>query len=96
MIIFLQTTLSMCTKRGSGSCLIIASAEINALQLSPITPEMKPHKIIPKVNEGKKISIGAPIIEPKIMPMDAIMTPMLIVTQKGPIVDLLYFCRTSI
>ena len=57
--------------------------------------EMNPHKINPADKKGKKSYKGVLKIVPKILPRQAIITPVEIVIQKGPKVDLLYLWRIS-
>lgn len=78
-----------------GSCLIIPSDEGKTVVASVITELMKPHKINPTERNGRNSFAGALKIFPKIIPMQAIDTPIETVIQKGPRLDLLYLCLIS-
>jgi hypothetical protein len=57
--------------------------------------EIKVQNIKPAVRKGRKSSVGDLNKPPKIRPIQAIITPVEIVIQKGPRDDLLYFCLIS-
>lgn len=62
---------------------------------SVIVEEIRPQVIKPAAKNGKKSDIGDLKREPKIIPMQAIITPVDIVIQKGPKVERLYRCLMS-
>ena len=78
-----------------GSCLIIPSAFGNTVVASVRTELTKPQRIRPTDKKGRNSRIGALKIFPKIMPIHAIVTPIEIVIQNGPKLDLLYLCLMS-
>lgn len=78
-----------------GSCRIIPSALGNTVVASVRTELINPQRIKPAERKGKNSWIGALKIFPKIMPIHAIVTPIEIVIQKGPKLDLLYLCLMS-
>ena len=78
-----------------GSCRIIPSAFGNTVVASVRTELIKPQRIKPADRKGKNSRIGALKIFPKIMPIHAIVTPIEIVIQNGPKLDLLYLCLMS-
>ena len=78
-----------------GSCRMIPSALGNTVVASVRTQLMKLHKIKPADKKGKNSRIGALKIFPKIMPIHAIVTPIEMVIQKGPKLDLMYLCLMS-
>lgn len=82
-----QTMRKIWTKNGIGSCLIILSASINPLQPSLMTLVMKVHKIMPAARNGKYSSIGVLNSWPNTKPILAINTPILIVSQNGPMAE---------
>ena len=68
---------------------MIASLLTKHEQPSLIQPDIKPQKIKPAVIEGKSVSIGALNRVPKTKPKVAAVIPILMVSQNGPIIDLL-------
>ena len=74
---------------------MIAAEVMNELQPSVRQVKIKPHKIKPRVKNGKKSAIGELKILPNTNPIDEIMTAILMVSQKGPTFDRLYRCFTS-
>ena len=72
---------------GIGSCLIMDSAPTNTDVASVKVEEIVPQIINPAAKNGKKSDIGDLNKEPKIIPIQAIMTPVEIVIQKGPSED---------
>lgn len=78
-----------------GSCRIIPSAFGKTVVASERTELIKPQRINPADRKGKNSRIGALKIFPKIMPIHAIVTPIEIVIQNGPKLDLLYLCLMS-
>ena len=87
--------LNMCTKSGIGNCFIILSALINPAQPSFTTVVKKDQRIIPLARNGKNSSKDVLKMEPKTIPMVPIITPILIVNQKGPNAERRYRCFTS-
>jgi hypothetical protein len=69
---------------------MIPSALIKPVQPSLITEDMKAHIIIPAARKGRNSVIGALNICPNTTPIVPIITPMLIVSQKGPSAERLY------
>ena len=65
---------------------VVASVRIELIKLQRIRPADK---------KGKNSRIGALKRFPKIMPIQAIVTPIEMVIQKGPKLDLLYLCLMS-
>ena len=62
---------------------------------SVITELITPQIISPIERKGRNSFIGALKILPNITPIHAIVTPIEIVIQKGPKLDLLYLCLIS-
>lgn len=67
-----------------GSCLMMGSAAANTVVASVIVVEIKPQMIKPADRKGKNSDIGDLNKDPKMIPMQAIITPVEIVIQKGP------------
>lgn len=78
-----------CKKRGNGNCFIMASEFTNTVVASLIVEDMKPQIISPDVIKGRNSCIGDLNNLPKIKPIQATITAVDIVIQKGPSVDLL-------
>lgn len=95
MYTFLVTILKTCVNKGRGSCLITASAAVNTVVDSDMVEDIRPHKIRPAERKGKNSWNGVSNRFPKIIPKQAIMTPVEMVIQKGPKDDLLYLWRIS-
>ncbi len=95
MYTFLVTILNTCVKSGRGNCLMTASAEVNTVVDSEMVDETSPQMIKPAERKGKNSWIGVSKRFPKIIPKQAIMTPVEMVIQKGPNDDLLYLWRMS-
>ncbi len=55
---FRQIILMICTNRGMGNCLMIASAAINPVQPSVTTVEKNPQSIIPAARNGRYSLMG--------------------------------------
>ena len=87
---FLRNIFKTKIDKGRFNCLIKFSDSINTRHPSLIVPKINVQKIKPKARKGKYSSIGARNIVPKTNPMVPITIPMLIVDQKGPIMDRLY------
>ena len=90
-----MTILTIWVKSGIGSCLMMPSAEGNTVVASVNTVLINPHKIRPAERNGRKSPSGLLKMVPKIVPMHAIVTPIEMVIQNGPRLDLLYLCRMS-
>lgn len=74
---------------------MMPSALGNTVVASVRTELIKLQRIKPADKKGKNSCIGALKIFPKIMPIHAIVTPIEIVIQNGPKLDLLYLCLMS-
>lgn len=70
-----------------GSCLMMGSAATKTVVASVIVVEIRPQIIKPAARKGKNSDIGDLNNDPKIIPMQAIITPVDIVIQKGPKVE---------
>lgn len=62
----------------------MGSAAANTVVASVIVEEMNPQMIKPAERNGKNSDIGDLNKDPKIIPIQAIITPVEIVIQKGP------------
>ena len=81
--------------KGIGNCLIIASEETKTTDASVKTEEIKAQIIRPEARKGRNSLGGYLNMFPKIIPIVPIITPVEMVIQKGPIVDLRYRCLMS-
>lgn len=84
---FLKIILYTCMTNGIGSCLIMDSAPTNTVVASVKVEEIVPQIIKPAAKKGKKSDIGDLNNDPKIIPIQPIITPVEIVIQKGPKVE---------
>lgn len=73
----------------------MASEAVKTPVASITTCEINPQIIKPAERNGRNWLIGDLKIFPKISPKQAIITPVEMVNQKGPNVDLLYLCLMS-
>ena len=78
-----------------GSCRIIPSAFGNTVVASVRTELIKPQRINPAERKGRNSFMGDLKIFPKIIPIQAIVTPIEMVIQKGPRLERLYLCLMS-
>ena len=74
---------------GKGNCLIIASELTKTVVASVRQLAMNPQIINPEAKKGRNSDMGDLKRLPKIKPIQATITPVEIVIQKGPRVDLL-------
>lgn len=74
---------------------MIPSEEGKTVVASVIIAEINPHKIKPIVKKGRNSFMGDLNKVPKMMPIQAIVTPIDIVIQKGPKEERRYRCRMS-
>jgi hypothetical protein len=80
----------ICVKIGILTCRIIPSAEIRPTQLSASVVDIKPQMIRPAHRYGRKSCIGLRNNVPKITPIAAMSTAILMESQKAPTFDLRY------
>ena len=66
------------------------SAPIKPKQPSVMMLDIKPQRIKPVARNGRNSAMGEWKIDPNTTPMVPIITPMLIVSQKGPSAERLY------
>ena len=89
IIIFRHIDRSMCMGSAIGSCFIKWLDAVKELHPSVTVVVINVQSIIPMARNGRSSPIGVLNILPNTSPMLPIIIPMLMVSQNGPIFDLL-------